>query len=156
MTESRKQKNKQQRALNRDRRHRLVEVCCSVMRNAKSPFNAEGPMRCGLRAGLCLDGMSWHTADDEAAHIVAVALRYMGSGERPTWNEGQPDWTHPDFDPVAHTRCIYCGRKIPDDRTRAGRGVKYCSAECISYAYGKRSRIHMEVVSRREDRKSVV
>lgn len=146
---SRKQRKKLELRLSRERRKHLTEVAAAVMREAQNPFNAEGPLRHGFRSGLCLEGWHWNDADDEAAQIVAIALRWVGA-KRPTWEEAQPEWW---AQLIEHKHCVRCTRIIPDDRTGGQRGrgaVLYCSNECASSAYSERSRLQMEAVSRGE------
>lgn len=146
---SRKQRKKLELRLSRERRKRLTEVAAAVMREAANPFNAEGPLRHGYRSGLCLEGWSWGDADDEAAQIVAIALRWVGA-RRPTWEEAQPEWW---VQLIEHTHCVRCTRRIPDERTGGNKGrgaVLYCSNECAQSAYQQRSHLHMEAVSRGE------
>jgi hypothetical protein len=82
-------------------------------------FAFEGACRHGLRAGLCLDGWRWPQADATAEGIVAAALQRIGAS-RPTWEQGQPEYTEPHA-----SRCLRCRRVITEDDRR-----KYCSDLC--------------------------
>jgi hypothetical protein len=90
-------------------------------------FAFEGSCRAGLRAGFCLDGLPWAKSDARAAAIVGEALRRLGA-PRPSWQQGQPEWTQEGFAPIERFYCKSCARPIPEERR--GRGAKFCSAFC--------------------------
>lgn len=110
--------------LNRDRQRAVRDKIAIIMREADpTPFAAEGPCRAGIRASLCLQGWRWRVADDAAAELVAAALNRLGA-RRPTWQEGQPEWTQPGIAPVQYERCRNCFKVLPDGH------YKYCCKEC--------------------------
>jgi endogenous inhibitor of DNA gyrase (YacG/DUF329 family) len=105
-----------------------------------SKFQYEGAVRHGLRAGLCLDGIPWSSADNRASRIVERALQKIGAA-RPTWQEAQPD--HTDDRMVERWHCKNCGRPVALGKN--GRPRKYCSDECLqifhvrmNFRYGAR------------------
>lgn len=114
--------------INRDRHRHLVESIAAIMhqgreQGAPSHFTYEASCRHGLRSSLCLQGWDWQDADAIAAEIVAAALNRIGA-RRPTWNEGQPEWTQPGILALARSRCIRCGTKLPEGH------FKFCSDLC--------------------------
>lgn len=138
------------RRLNRDRRRRLIEITAEILRQGFcSKFEQEGACRHGLRAGFCLDGWGWADADAAAADIVATALRFIGA-QRPSWKEGQPEWTQDGFAPVEYTRCQHCHGKIPPDRGSRNGPAKYCSDLCGQAAYARKAYRFEATVSRAE------
>lgn len=92
---------------------------------APSKFAFEAICRHAIRATLCLRGWGWSDADAVAAQIVAAALNQIGA-RRPTWKEGQPEWTQDGFAPIERTRCIRCRSLLEGAQT------KYCSDLCAS------------------------
>src|SRR3546814_17904097 len=52
------------------------------------------------------------SADLLAAAIVEDALRKVGA-QRPTWQQGQPEWTQEGVIYIQRTRCIRCRWKLP-------------------------------------------
>lgn len=89
-----------------------------------SPFEYEGPALHGFRAALCLSGLPFRAAERRASIIVTEALRRIGA-RRPSWNEGQPEWTAPGYSPVEYWYCQNCGRRMDEPSA-----AKYCSALC--------------------------
>lgn len=124
--------------LNRDRRRHMVEHITELMRKAHaagapSRFTFEASCRHGLRRGLCLQGWPWRQADEAAADIVATALRRLGAS-RPTWYEGQPEWTQDGVKAVEYLHCKRCRGPIPEDRR------VFCSYECKMWHHAERGR----------------
>lgn len=81
--------------------------------------------------GLLMRMREWHRspfeheADTEAAALIAECLSRMGA-KRPTWDQGQWQYTH------AREDCYRCGSAIdPDDQAR---GFRYCSDVCAKAA----------------------
>jgi hypothetical protein len=112
--------------LGRDRTRTIGEKVAAIMKEAEpTPFAAEGPCRHGIRSSLCLQGWSWAAADMIAADIVAAALN-MARARRPTWGEGQPEWTQPGALPIERERCIRCRKPLPEGHW------KFCSTVCGS------------------------
>ncbi|MDQ0347868.1 hypothetical protein [Ancylobacter vacuolatus] len=89
-----------------------------------TPFAAEGPCRAGVRSALCLQGWPWHDADRAASEVVGAALRIVGT-VRPTWQQGQPEWTQDGIMAVEYVCCRNCSRPL-----EAGH-YKFCSSTCL-------------------------
>ena len=120
-----KPKAKDRRRLTKDRRRQLVDAMMAVLREGESSmFEFEASCRHGLRASLCLKGWGWTEADELSAAIVNSALHLIGA-VRPTWGEGQPEWTQNGSGAlIARTRCIRCRRRLEETQ------AKFCSALC--------------------------
>lgn len=102
----------------------MVVLVTRIVRQAEpTPFAAEASCRHGLRAGLCLRGWRWPLADAVAADLVAGALRRIGA-RRPTWKEGQPEWTQDGALPIERERCVRCRKPLPDGHW------KFCGRVC--------------------------
>lgn len=95
-----------------------------------SLFGLEGPLRHAIRSDLCLQGWRWKDADAMAREMMDEAFRAVRA-TRPTWNEGQPEWTIPANTLIERTRCVRCGKPLPEGHH------KFCSDLCAS-AHGKR------------------
>lgn len=119
-------KPKKARKLSSSHRRRLIDGAAVVLRKGDpTPFAFEAFLRHGIRAGLCLRGWRWHEADEAAADVVVAALRQIGA-QRPTWKQGQPEWTQEGVALVERTRCIRCGWKLPPENR------KFCGPVCFS------------------------
>lgn len=114
-----------------DKRKHVVSQIAEQMKTwRKSPFEHEGPMRAGLRAGLCLSGTGWTLSDLAAADIVEEALRSIGA-HRPTFEQGQPEYVH------ELTYCAHCSRPLGDEHLSGARRLRFCSVECAKAARAK-------------------
>jgi len=114
----------EQRRLNKDRQKSIQGKIADMMREAEpTPFAFEGPCRAGIRASLCLQGWHWGMADVIAADIVLAALGMVGA-RRPTWMEGQPEYTQPGALPIERERCKRCNKPLPEGHR------KFCGREC--------------------------
>src|SRR3546814_953966 len=80
-----------------------------MSRSEPTAFSLEGELRHRLRSSLCRQGADWILADLLAAAIVEDALRKVGA-QRPTWQQGQPEWTQEGVIYIQRTRCIRCRR----------------------------------------------
>ncbi len=132
------------RKLSKDRRRTIRERIVLLMRAIEpTPFAAEGPCRHGVRSALCLEGWPWLQADGAAAEIIAAALSTVGA-KRPTWYEGQPEWTQPGALPIQRERCIRCGKRLPEGH------FKFCSKDCSDALHEERqsSRLREEEMLR--------
>lgn len=127
--------------LNRARKEALRDRIAAMMREVEpTPFAVEGPCRAGIRSSLCLQGWKWADADMAAAEIVTGALRIVGAA-RPTWYQGQPEYTQPGALPVQRDTCKRCLGPLPE-----GYWV-FCSAECRKWHHGERyQRAHCEEI----------
>jgi hypothetical protein len=124
--------------LPRHRRIAIRETLAELMRAVEpTPFAAEGPCRAGVRSRLCLDGWSWVQADAEAALLVMSALQQVGA-KRPSWKEGQPEWTQDGYAPHTRERCVRCCRPLPEGNFR------YCGPVCARAAEADRDRRHYQ------------
>lgn len=118
--------------INRDRQKAIRDKVAAIMRAVEpTPFAAEGPCRAGIRSALCLQGWRWPDADAAAAEIVAAALHIVGA-KRPTWYQGQPEWTQPGALPVLRDRCKRCRGPIPEGRRM------FCCFECKKWHHTER------------------
>jgi predicted nucleic acid-binding Zn ribbon protein len=112
------------RPLKKDRRDHLIAAVADILRQgAPTAFSFEASCRHGLRAAFCLYGWTWAEADATAADILAAAIRKVGA-RRPTWQEGQPEWTQYGILAIERTTCIRCKAPLPEGHW------KYCSMLC--------------------------
>ncbi|MEI9403381.1 hypothetical protein [Mesorhizobium argentiipisi] len=116
------------RVLSRDRRRHLIDTTAAVLKSGLPTYFAfEGSVRHGLRSSLCLAGWSWSAADVAAADVVDAALRQIGA-RRPTWQQGQAEYTE---DRTERLTCANEGCHKPTAiDLRDGRQTKYCSDLC--------------------------
>jgi hypothetical protein len=106
-------------------RQHMISKIMDVLRDwRQSPFEHEADCRTGLRSGLCLQGEGWKRSDDEAAALVAAALRRIGA-VRPTWDQGQREFS------LSEDYCSWCMGPIEDRYTAKQR---YCSVHCAKLA----------------------
>ncbi|WP_146619996.1 hypothetical protein [Acuticoccus sediminis] len=106
----------------------MVDTVANIIRagmeaGAPSRFAFEASCRHGIRSGLCEDGWPWHDADLAAGDVVSRALAMTGA-TRPTWKEGQPEWTQDGALPIERERCIRCAKPLPEGHW------KFCSVVC--------------------------
>lgn len=120
------------RELNRNKRRHLVDTVAGLMKAAKEAgatatlLNFEAPCRHGIRCRLTLQGWRWQDADTAAADVVSAALRQIGA-KRPTWAEGQPEWSQNGAGAmIERTRCIRCHGRLPEMHR------KFCGELCAS------------------------
>lgn len=112
------------RLLKGAQRDHVIHQLIDLLRQGKSsPFEHEGAARAGLRAALCMEGHRWTRADLEADALVNEGFRLIGA-QRPSWAEGQPEYTIPE------ENCRWCGKPIPDEDRAGGRNHKFCSDVC--------------------------
>lgn len=119
------------RSAKRTREADVVLIVASIMATSEpSRFRFEALCRHTLRAARCLQGMPWQKADDWAAQIVSKALVSVGA-QRPDWKMGQPEFTQPGIFAESRTRCVQCGRRLPETHH------KYCGPECAQAAHNR-------------------
>lgn len=94
-----------------------------------SPWGLEGPLRARLRARFCLSGWPWPEADMLARDLLSEAFVAAGATDRPSWEEGQREWTVRPGTLIERTRCANCHIKLPEGRP------KFCSDLCQNAAY---------------------
>jgi hypothetical protein len=115
--------------LGRGRYATLVREMAAVIRLAfeagatASLFGLEGPLRHGIRSDLCLQGWPWKLADLMAREMLEDAFRTVNA-TRPSWNEGQLEWTIEAGTLIDRTRCVRCHGPLPEGRP------KFCSDLC--------------------------
>jgi hypothetical protein len=116
------------RKLSRAKHDSILDSVVRVLKSySSSKFEYEGPCISGIRSALCLDGWDFPDADRVAREIVEAGLRRIGA-VRPTWGEGQPDFTG--YSETGRTRCVRCATEIPAERFRYHAEVKYCDDVC--------------------------
>jgi hypothetical protein len=119
--------------LTKDQRNHLIAKLADTLRTFRStPFEFEGACRQGVRSGLCLSGVPWARGDIEAERLVGAALNQIGA-KRPTWEEGQPNYT------IAPENCSWCHGSVPEDAIRGEHSHNYCSEVCARSALEHRA-----------------
>lgn len=88
-------------------------------------FGLEGPLRQGIRSDLCLQGWKWDDADLMAREMLDDAFRVVHA-IRPSWEEGQLEWTIHAGTLIERTRCVRCHSPLPEGHH------KFCSHLCNS------------------------
>lgn len=88
-----------------------------------SLFGLEGPLRHAIRSDLCLQGWKWIDAHRVACLMMDEAFATVRA-ERPTWNEGQPEWIVEAGTLIERTRCVRCHKPLPETHK------KFCSDIC--------------------------
>lgn len=86
-------------------------------------FGLEGPLRASLRSTLCLQGWRFAEAEAAAVQLVDAALATV-CATRPSWNEGQPEWTIEQGTLIERTRCARCHKPLPEGH------YKFCGRLC--------------------------
>lgn len=130
----RRERDRQRGRLGRGRFDALVTRVVKTTRQAleagsiAQPFAFEGAFRHALRGMLCLEGWKWTDADTMAREILAEAFKVLRAN-RPSWNEGQREWTVEAGTLIERERCARrgCGKPLPEGH------YKFCSFECARY-----------------------
>lgn len=100
----------------------LIDKVMDEMRDWRfTPFENEGPMTHALRSTLCLDGNAFERADMEARSVVGQVLHDLGA-ERPSWEQGQPEYVDP------RENCTRCGKTILE--VYGHKSYRFCSEVC--------------------------
>lgn len=126
--------------LGRARYQALVKDLVAVIRLAfeagatGSLLGLEGPLRHAIRSDLCLQGWRWQDADRMAREILIDAFHAVHA-KRPSWNEGQREWTIPANTLIERTRCVHCHKPLPEGHH------KFCGHICAVAAGKRRERI---------------
>lgn len=129
---------------------KLITAVASVLHLGRSSrFQFEASCRHGLRKEFCLNGVSWLKSDERAAAVVREALHQIGA-VRPTFSQGQPEWTQDGVYLIEYRYCVHCGKPIEVEPTHNGKVRKYCSSNCVTYAHADRVRRGQDTVSRAE------
>lgn len=133
-TKSERKAARRAERLNRAKRQALIDKVAAIMRIVEpTPFAAESPCRHAIRSALCLQGWSWQGAEDVARETVRAALDTVRA-KRPTWDEGQPEWTRPGGLPIERERCARCHKRLPEGHW------KFCGKLCRQAARLDRDR----------------
>jgi hypothetical protein len=106
-----------------------------------SLWRLEGPLRASIRADLCLQGWTWKHADEVARDVVAAAHRRVGAS-RPSWNEGQLEWTIEVGSLIQRTRCVRCHKPLPEGH------IKFCSHHCNTVYHSRLNYRHQMTAER--------
>jgi hypothetical protein len=112
------------------RRAIIIEAIAVVAREAwrdgtnPTLWAFEGEMIAALRSGLCLEGWGWHNANHHATEIVGEGLRQAGA-KRPSWKEGQPEWTEGGVIRETRIRCANCEKPLAEGQKT------FCSKTCF-------------------------
>ncbi|CUX15440.1 MULTISPECIES: hypothetical protein [Agrobacterium] len=117
----------------RKRQHVIQEVMDVLDDWRLSRWQHEGEARAGVRSALCMSGHGWQSSDTEAATIIDTALRRLGSGDRPTWIEGQNEYRD------LRIACADCGNRL--SALRLAGGELFCSPLCEENAARYRPQI---------------
>jgi hypothetical protein len=112
--------------LNRARQESIRDAVVLMARRAEpTAFAVEGTCRHAIRSALVLQSWRWPLADFVAHEIIVAALNMVGA-KRPTWEQGQPEWTQPGILTAPRFWCMQCGRPLPDGHYR------FCSRVCAA------------------------
>lgn len=120
--------------LGRGRYPDLVKEVAGIIRLQRelgtifTPFGLEGALRHKIRSDLCLMFWRWADADRMAREMLADVFASLNA-VRPSWKEGQPDWTVEAGTLIEREHCAYCYKSLPEGH------YKFCSYVC-----GSRSR----------------
>ena len=134
---ARKARKRERRRLQFRDRVGVVRAITVVVREAREDGRAvthwtfEGLLIAVLRAELCLRSVPWALADQHAREVVEDALSALGA-KRPSWQEGQPEWTDGGVIRETRTNCANCHGPLPE-----GHKV-YCSKVCGDAARARR------------------
>lgn len=147
LAERRRQRDRERRErdafrgrLGRGRFDALVKQLVMATRQAfeegaiASKFGLEGPLRHSLRAELCLQSWRWKDADDMARELLAETYKLLRA-ERPSWHEGQREWTLEAGTLIERTRCARCHKPLPEGHH------KFCGPTCATTYHSRLSRI---------------
>ncbi len=141
--EQRRERDRLRGRLGPGRFDALVQELAGVIRLAfeagatASLWGLEGPLRHAIRSDLCLQGWKWKAADQMARDVLDEAFRRVRAN-RPTWEEGQPEWVIHEGLLIERTRCANCHKPLPEGH------YKYCSKLCSDVS-SARARRHGEM-----------
>ncbi|PZU23804.1 MAG: hypothetical protein DI589_05915 [Shinella sp.] len=114
--------------MTREKRQHLINRVVDTLSDWRcTPFENEGAIRAGLRAGMCVEGHSWTEADDTAQGLLVAAFQRVGA-RRPSWEQGQRQYT------IAEENCNWCGMEIADEDRAGNRKARFCSSVCARSA----------------------
>jgi hypothetical protein len=133
---TRKDRDAMKGTLGKDRHGGLVDHLARIVRaefeagNIGSKLGLEGPMGHAVRGNLCLQGWRWHDANTAAHNLMTLVQLRIGA-TRPSWNEGQPEWTIEAGTLIERTDCANCRKPLPEEST------KFCSYLCAQAHHGR-------------------
>jgi hypothetical protein len=108
----------------KDQRLRFIAKCAAMLRNGDpTAFEQSSALIHTTRKKLCLRGWPWIIAQETATDIVVRALDQIGA-RRPSWIEGQPEYTEIGFEMRIDAVCWQCGDRLPMFKK------KFCCGEC--------------------------
>ncbi len=110
-----------------ERRKHVISEIMDVLDDFRfSAWEHEGDTRAGLRSALCLTGHDWISSDLESAGLITAAFQKLGQSARPSWAEGQPEYTAP------IEACNWC--KEPLSQFQVDRRERFCEIACATAA----------------------
>lgn len=126
---TRRERDAARQRLSKDRAENIIGNLCAMTRHAMQtgriliPLAYEALFRRVIRSELCLQGWRWQSADETACDLITITLSML-QAKRPTWNEGQPEWTIERGTLIERTRCATCHKPLPEHHT------KFCGKGC--------------------------
>lgn len=130
----RNQRDAQRRRFGSGRYQQMVKDLAAVSllafeaRAVATLFGLEGVLRHCVRSELCLQGWRWTDANALARLALEDAFAVVGA-IRPTWYEGQLEWTVAAGTLIERTRCVKCHAPLPEGHH------KFCSENCAATFY---------------------
>lgn len=125
----------------------IITVIREDWRNGVTPtiWAHEGTIIAALRSGLCLSGMGWKVADTMAREVMAEAAQKAGA-KRPTWSQGQREYTEGGIIRETRQRCANCERPLEEgQKTFCG---KLCHDALRARQYYQDNLDKMQIVNR--------
>ena len=125
----RKESDARRGKLGKDRTKSLVDGLAALVRaefeagNIGTKLGLEGPFRHALRSDLCLQGWRWPDANEAARQLMDMVQSRVGA-MRPSWKEGQQEWTVEAGTLIERTLCARCRKPLPED------AHKFCGEIC--------------------------
>ncbi|MDP5306391.1 hypothetical protein [Paracoccus spongiarum] len=129
--ERRRERDAMRGKLGETRHRALVDRLAKTIRTEREAgriatlFNLEGPLRHAIRSKLCLQGWRWSDADAMARDLLDATFIRLGAN-RPSWNEGQPEWLIDGGGLIGRLVCARrgCDRPLPEGHR------KFCGKLC--------------------------
>lgn len=133
---TRRERDALRQKMAKERANAVIGHLCAITRLALSegriltPLAYEATFRQSIRSQLCLQGWKWEPADQVARELVGVVLNIL-QVKRPSWAEGQHEWTIEAGTMIERTRCVHCHKDLPEGHH------KFCGKLCRT-AHGLR------------------
>ncbi|OCJ38026.1 hypothetical protein A6U91_07500 [Agrobacterium tumefaciens] len=125
-------KHKPRQIVKGERRKHVILQVMEILDDFRfSAWENEGSTRAGLRSALCIAGHDWTASDVESAALITAAFQKLAKGARPSWAEGQPEYTAP------IEACNFC--KGPLAQFQIDRRERFCGVACATAALKYRS-----------------